>query len=224
MLIIFDWDGTVVDSLGKIQRCMQAAMRDAGLPVLDESDIRQIVGLGMHEATDTLFPEASAEQKGALQVAYREHFIAAEQAGSCSFYPGVLDTIQWLRDDGHLTAIATGKSRAGLDRVLAANGKAHLFDGSRCADETASKPDPMMIKQLLQQFQVPADDAIMIGDTDFDLNMAAAAGVDGIGVSFGAHSIERLKNAQSERIFDSYAELQAWLKGYSSSDRKNSVS
>lgn len=224
MLIIFDWDGTIVDSLDKIQRCMQAAMRDADLPVLSASAVRQIVGLGMDEATATLFPDSTVAQKRALQAAYREHFIAAEEAGSCAFYKGALETIQWLRDAGHKTAIATGKSRAGLDRVLAANGKAHLFDGSRCADETASKPSPLMIEQLLAQFSISKSDAIMIGDTDYDLNMANAAGVRAVGVSFGAHTVERLKNARPQRICDSYDDLSAWLSSDLTAKAKNSES
>lgn len=212
MLIIFDWDGTIVDSLGKIQRCMQAAMHDAGLAILPESEIRQIVGLGMQEATDVLYPDAPFEKKKALQSAYRVHFVAAEEEGLCTFFDGALETVKWLRSLGHNTAIATGKSRAGLDRVLRANGQGQLFDGSRCADETASKPNPLMLKQLLAQFSLLPAQAVMIGDTDYDLEMANAAGVSSVGVSFGAHSISRLKKAQPLHIGDSYADLQAWLE------------
>jgi len=151
------------------------------------------------------------EQKKALQSAYRKYFIAADTKEPCSFYAGALDTIAWLRHQGHQTAIATGKSRSGLDRVLASSGQGGLFDGSRCADETASKPDPMMVNELLQEFSLGPDEALMIGDTDYDLQMATAAGVNSIGLSHGAHSIERLKNAQPLCICGSYKELGSWL-------------
>lgn len=210
MLFIFDWDGTVIDSVNKIVSCMQAAMRDAQLAVLDRHSIEQIIGLGMHEATDTLFPKASAEQKTALQQHYSRHFIAADQV-PCEFYPGCLDFIERLRQRGHQTGVATGKSRRGLQRVWQATGVAPLFDASRCADETASKPNPRMLLELLDELGVAAQDAVMIGDTQFDLEMARKAGLTGVGVSFGVHSVDRLMQANPVYIADSYLSLQDWL-------------
>jgi len=211
MLFIFDWDGTILDSAAKIVRCMKLAMQDAGLEVLEAGRIEQIIGLGMQEATDELFPSASPEQKVDLQQQYSKHFIAADQT-PCSFFPGCLDVLTGLRDNNHLTAVATGKSRRGLDRVLASTGIEHLFDATRCADETASKPDPRMLHELLEELSVPAADALMIGDTSFDLTMACKAGVIPVGVGHGVHSSEQLIAAGAEYIAASYADLSVWLQ------------
>ena len=211
MLFIFDWDGTILDSAAKIVRCMKLAMEDAGLEVLEAERIEQIIGLGMQEATDELFPSASPEQKVDLQQQYSKRFIAADQA-PCSFFPGCLDVLTGLRDNNHLTAVATGKSRRGLDRVLASTGIEHLFDATRCADETASKPDPRMLHELLEELSVPAADALMIGDTSFDLTMARKAGVIPVGVGHGVHSSEQLIAAGAEYIAASYADLSDWLE------------
>ncbi|MFK7731638.1 MAG: HAD-IA family hydrolase [Pseudomonadales bacterium] len=210
MLVIFDWDGTLIDSADKIVAAMQAAMSDADLVVRGSADIRQIIGLGMHEATAELYPDASNEQKSLLQQHYARHFVQRD-AVPCEFFPGSMEFVSELRRLGHQTAVATGKSRRGLDRVFAATGRGKLFDTSRCADETRSKPHPQMLFELLDETGTSAADAIMIGDTEYDLAMAVSAGVAAVGVSFGVHSVMRLQAAGAQFIANSYTELAQWF-------------
>lgn len=210
-LFIFDWDGTILDSANKIVACMQLAMADAELEVLAAKPIEQIIGLGMQEATDTLYPHESVERKLSLQQHYARHFVAADHV-ACEFFPGCKELLVSLRADRCLTAVATGKSRRGLNRVFEATGVGHLFDASRCADETASKPHPLMLEQLLDELKVEASDAVMIGDTSYDLEMAVSAGVTPIGVSHGVHSVEQLNSAGAVFVANSYAQLGAWLR------------
>ncbi len=201
-----------MDSAGKIVRCLQQAMDEVGLERLDGNQIRQIIGLGMHEASSTLFPEASQRQKSALQQAYARHFLAEDTAKPCEFFPGSLELLAELRERGHTLAVATGKSRRGLNRVFEQSGVGRYFDSSRCADETASKPHPKMLLELMAEFAVSSDQACMIGDTEFDLHMARQAGTIGVGVSFGVHDRPRLQSARPAYIADSHAQLGVWLK------------
>lgn len=210
MLIIFDWDGTLIDSADKIVAAMQAAMSDADLAIRNAADIRQIIGLGMHEATAELYPEASSEQKSQLQQHYARHFVQRDTV-PCRFFPGSMEFVSELRRLGHQTAVATGKSRRGLDRVFAATGHGKLFDSSRCADETRSKPHPQMLFELLEETGTAAADALMVGDTEYDVAMAISAGMHSVGVSFGVHSIPRLQAAGAHFIANSYAELAQWF-------------
>ncbi|MEM8498299.1 MAG: HAD-IA family hydrolase [Pseudomonadota bacterium] len=210
MLIVFDWDGTLIDSADKIVVAMQAAMNDAGLAIRGAAEIRHIIGLGMHEATAELYPEASSEQKSQLQQYYARHFVQRD-AVPCEFFPGSMEFVSELRRLGHQTAVATGKSRRGLDRVFAATGRGELFDSSRCADETRSKPHPQMLLELLEETGTAPTDAIMIGDTEYDVAMAVSAGMNAVGVSFGVHSIPRLQAAGAQFIANSYAELSQWF-------------
>lgn len=191
MLIIFDWDGTLADSTAKIVASMKAAAEDLGLPELADGTVRDIIGLGLPEAIAQLYPHAAPGEREALRLGYSEQWIARDHTPS-GFYPGALDTLEELKARGYKLAVATGKSRRGLNRVWQSTGTAELFHGSRCADETTSKPDPQMLHELLAEFEVAADKAIMVGDTEFDMEMAARAGVARIGVSYGAHAPERL--------------------------------
>jgi len=205
-LLIFDWDGTLCDSLTRIVECLQYAADDVGLPIPDPDSARDIVGLGLREALDRLFPEIRDEQIEKLRVSYSSHFRLLDHNPS-PFYPGVLETLHRLKGEGYLLAVATGKSRGGLDRVLAAHGLGCFFDDSRCADETASKPDPLMVRELLQSLAVTPDRSLFIGDTEFDMEMAQRAQVPRIGVSYGAHGAERLKAYDLHACLDSITEI-----------------
>ncbi|ARN75530.1 HAD-IA family hydrolase [Oceanicoccus sagamiensis] len=209
MLFVFDWDGTLLDSTDKIAGCMQKAIAELGLPERSTEQAKSIIGLGLPEAVQTLFPEIDKAIIPEVTAAYSRHFVADDQT-PCDFFPNVDDVLKQLRAEGHLLAVATGKSRRGLNRVLANMSLTDFFDGSRCADETASKPDPLMLNQLLQELDVEVSSAVMVGDTDFDLGMAANAGMRSIGVSYGAHSVERLLPHKPVRIIDRFEELLEW--------------
>lgn len=209
MLVILDWDGTVCDSEARIVRCMQRAAERVGLPVLAPEAIGNIIGLGLPEAISSLFPEAHSEQRQALREQYSAEWLAA-RAEPLPLFDGVLSTLDQLLGAGHQLAVATGKSRRGLEREFAELGIGSLFVASRCADETASKPDPRMLCELLGETGSPVGQAVMVGDTVYDLQMAASAGMDAIGVSYGVHTRERLSALNPRRIIDHFSELLDW--------------
>ncbi|MBY6189428.1 HAD-IA family hydrolase [Microbulbifer agarilyticus] len=209
MLVILDWDGTVCDSEARIVACMQRASDRAGLPVLEPSAIGNIIGLGLPEAIATLFPEAHSQQRGDLREYYTEEWLAA-RGEPLPLFDGVLDTLDQLLGSGHQLAVATGKSRRGLNREFAEHGIGHLFATSRCADETASKPNPTMLREILSETDLPVSEAVMVGDTEFDLKMAAAIDMPAIGVSYGVHSRERLHDCSPLKVIDHFTELLAW--------------
>jgi len=209
MLLIFDWDGTVIDSTGKIIRCIQAAIEVNGLPYRDAVAVQNIIGLGLPEAIRELFPAISARDIECLREAYARVF-KEEDRVPCSFFPGVEETFGQLREAGHSLAVATGKSRRGLSRVLANLDMADFFDSTRCADETQSKPHPQMLIEILEELDYPAEEAVMVGDTEFDLKMAQNAGVAGIAVSYGAHSLERLQVCEPVLSIDRFDSLLSW--------------
>ena len=212
MLFIFDWDGTLSDSTAKITKAMQVAAIDLGWPVLADAQIHNIIGLGLPEAMSCLYPGRTAAEYHRLRDAYAGHFLALDQAQPSEFFPGVLGTLASLQQQGHILTVATGKSRKGLDRILAALGVADLFVASRCADETASKPHPLMLEQLLEAFAVPVSAAVMIGDTEYDMAMARAIDMPRIAVSYGAHHIDRLRPYEPELCLDEFEQLLAWSK------------
>ncbi len=209
MLYVFDWDGTLLDSTDKIATSMQKAIADLGLPERSIDEAKSIIGLGLPEAVRTLFPDIDEGMIPEVTASYSGHFVAADQH-PCDFFPDVDEVLKQLRSEGHLLAVATGKSRRGLNRVLGNMSLTGFFDASRCADETASKPDPLMLNELLQELDIDVGSAVMVGDTDFDLGMAANAGMKSIGVSYGAHPVERLLPHKPERIIDSFEELLDW--------------
>ena len=210
MLFIFDWDGTIIDSTAKIARCLAEAISDAGLPERSEAERKAIIGLGLDEAIRRLFPDIEPQQLIELRAGYSKHFINADQL-PCSFYPSVLETLERLKADGHVLAVATGKSRRGLDRVLANLNMQDFFHITRCADETASKPNPLMLEQILNELDVEVGDAVMIGDTEYDLEMAKFAGMRSIGVSYGVHHVDQLLRHRPQRVIDRFDELLVWL-------------
>lgn len=211
MLVIFDWDGTLLDSLAKITHCMQLAARDAGLEPLPIENIRGIVGLGLQEALEELYPGITGAPLEQLRQRYSHHFIQKD-ADPCSLFPGVEETLQELKSAGHHIAVATGKSRRGLNRVLGNLGWESHFHASRCADETASKPNPLMLSELLHELDCPVEEALMVGDTEFDMEMAARLGMRRVAVSYGAHPVVRLNNQQPDAIIHAMPELLQCLE------------
>lgn len=210
-LLIFDWDGTLCDSLSRIALCIRCAAEEIGLPPPPEHEAREIVGLGLVDALERLFPGIHMDQILAMRDSYSRHFVQHDSNPS-PFFEGVQETLDALKDEGYLLAVATGKSRRGLNRVFESRKLNNFFHGSRCADETAGKPNPLMIHELLDDFGVPAKDALMIGDTEFDMEMAVNAGTPRIAVSYGAHSADRLKKYQPLACVDDFFEIRNIIK------------
>jgi phosphoglycolate phosphatase len=209
-LIVFDWDGTLMDSEAKIVRCMTNAALDAGIPDPGAPAIRHIIGLGLDEAMCALFPEVDAARRDLIVERYREHFVHLDDT-TTDLFPGVSEGLDALKRSGYLLAVATGKARRGLDRVLDQTGTAHLFSATRCADEAFSKPHPQMLRDLLDRTSTAAERALMVGDTVYDLEMARNARVPGLAVSYGAHPRERLMDCAPLACLDSFTEVRAWL-------------
>lgn len=210
MLFIFDWDGTLIDSKAKITHSMQLAAQDLGWEPLVDHLIHNIIGLGLPEAILHLYPDATHAERSVLRDRYAANFIRLEDEKASDFFPFVHETLAALREQGHLLAVATGKSRKGLDRVLITHGLVDYFDATRCADETASKPSPLMLEELLTHFNVPVDDAVMIGDTEFDMEMARRINMPRIAVSYGAHHPDRLHQYEPELCVDSIDAILSW--------------
>jgi phosphoglycolate phosphatase len=206
MLVIFDWDGTLLNSLAKITQCMQLAATDVGLEPRSESEVHGIIGLGIPQALATLYPGVPLAPLDVLRDRYSHHFLIKDQS-PCDLYPGVSDTLAELKSSGHHIAVATGKSRRGLDRVLGNLGWENHFHATRCADETSSKPDPLMLSELMAELDCNVEDAMMVGDTEFDLEMASRLGMRRVGVSYGAHSPQRLSLHNPELIIDEIKDL-----------------
>jgi phosphoglycolate phosphatase len=212
MLFIFDWDGTLMDSTRKIVEAMQAAVAELGWPPRSADEVREIIGLGLPEAIEYLFPEAPLPERQLLQASYVRHFLAADQQ-PCEFFPGALDTLEQLKARGHRLAVATGKSRRGMQRVLGQLDMHDYFHASRCADETRSKPHPQMLHELLAELRADCADAVMIGDTEYDMAMARTAGMARIAVGFGAHAVERLLPYAPLLVLDNLQQLLSWPAG-----------
>ena len=191
MLAVFDWDGTLMDSTQKIVLCMQKAARQVGLPVCSPEAVQNIIGLGLPEAICSLYPELPPSQWEPLRQQYAYYYVEGDTTPT-PFFEGVLEGLACLKAKGVQLAVATGKSRKGLDRVLQNGPLAEVFCATRCADETASKPNPLMLQQLLAHTGKTAQQSIMVGDTEYDLAMAHAIAMPSIAVTYGAHRPERL--------------------------------
>jgi phosphoglycolate phosphatase len=183
-----------------------------GWETLEDAAIHNIIGLGLPEALQALFPLATQGDRGRLRDLYASHFVRLDTEKSSDFFPAVVETLNVLRSRGHQLAIATGKSRKGLDRILRDLGMHDYFDATRCADETASKPHPLMLEELLSLFAVDAPSAVMIGDTEYDMEMAKVINMPRIAVSYGAHHIDRLQPYEPELCLDKFDELLAWRR------------
>lgn len=208
-LVIFDWDGTLCDSTAKIARCVQLAADSIGLPVLSEVEVKGIIGLGLIEACRTLYPDIHDNCIQQLAKAYSQQFLQDDERPP--LYPGALEFMGWLAENGIPMAIATGKSRKGLDRVLGDMALIHWFAFTRCADETASKPNPQMLRELLALANCDAHESVMIGDTEFDLAMAAAIEMPRVGVTYGAHKVERLEVHSPALLIDDLRLCMPWV-------------
>lgn len=207
MLYIFDWDGTLCDSLGLITESIRRACAQMGLPARSEEERCSIIGLGLREAMMALYPELPVAEIDQLIEAYRKVYVADHQEQPSKLYEGALETLDELKSAGQQLAVATGKGRNGLNRVLNNLGMLDYFDYSRCCDETRSKPHPLMLHEIIQESGARAEETIMVGDTDFDLLMAKAASVEAVAVSYGAHPLPRLQAAEPDRIIDHISEL-----------------
>ncbi len=209
-LAIFDWDGTLMDSVAHIVDSMQQAAYVVGEPVPSVSEVRHIIGLGLPEAIALLFPKASVVTREAIRQQYAQHFLAHSAAKS-ELFAGAEPLLAQLTQQGYLLAIATGKSRIGLNRVLAQTGIGHYFVATRCADETASKPHPLMLQQLLAYTNSAAEESIMIGDTSYDMEMAQKVAMPRLAVSYGVHSVDTLQTYQPIAIVDNLYQLHDYL-------------
>lgn len=190
-LLIFDWDGTLIDSIGWIVHCLRCAAAVCGLPDPSESDARDVIGLSLGEAMQTLFAGISSSQQAALVAAYQEAY-AVKEVSRDDLFDGVADMLDTLRYRGYRLAVATGKGRRGLRQAIEATGTGALFNVTRCADETASKPHPRMLMEIMAEAEATAQRTLMIGDSVHDLKMAANARVASVGVTCGANSREQL--------------------------------
>lgn len=208
-LIVFDWDGTLIDSAAAIVECIQQASRDMGLPVPDREAASHVIGLGLEDSLRRAVPALPRERYLDFAARYRTHFLARE-AGMALFL-GVRELLERLQAQGRLLAVATGKSRQGLDRALQASALAARFAASRCADETHPKPHPAMLLELMDELGVEPERALMVGDTSHDLEMARAAQVDAVAVTYGAHPPATLRALEPRGCVASVAELAAWL-------------
>lgn len=209
-LLVFDWDGTLMDSAARIVACFNAAIVDATLEPLPDAAIRNIIGLGLREALDELVPGADSVLRQQLVDRYRHHFLSANQTPS-PLFPGADAMVRDLGEQGYFLAVATGKGRQGLNQVLEETGCKGLFHATRCADETFSKPHPQMLLELMSELCVTPAETLMIGDTEYDLQMARNAGTAALGVSYGAHERERLLKCEPLACFDSLEDLRGWL-------------
>ena len=212
-LLVFDWDGTLVDSIARIVESMRVAAQECGLPQLDEMTIRGIIGLGLPEAIRSLYPDLDDEARVAtFRRVYSDHYLLLERTPS-PLFDGVRESLLAFRAQGYRLAVATGKSRRGLERVLVGHGWQDFFDITRCADETASKPDPRMLHEILAHCGVAAQRALMVGDSPFDLQMAHNAGMTAVAVGYGAQSLAVLQGYRPHLAIDSFGELARWLDG-----------
>jgi len=208
-LLVFDWDGTLMDSAGAIVASIQASCRDLGLPVPERERASHVIGLGLKDALSYAVPELPPSDYGKLAERYRHHYLARDP--DIELFPGVREMLAALREQGHVLAVATGKSRVGLERVLEATQLKQYFDASRCADETHSKPHPAMLQELMQGLLIDAEATLMIGDTAHDLQMAVNAGVRALAVSYGAHPRESLTALSPLACIDTPQDLAPWL-------------
>lgn len=209
-LLVFDWDGTLIDSAATIVACIQAASRDLGLPVPDDARASHVIGLGLHDALSYAIPGLPASEYGRVVERYRHHFLALDP--QIPLFPGTEAMLAGLQRRGHVLAIATGKSRAGLARALETTGLRRFFAASRCADQCASKPAPDMLEELMGELKMEPETTLMIGDTVHDLQMAASADVAAVAVSHGAHPRQNLVALGPLACVDNTVELTQWLE------------
>ena len=208
-LIAFDWDGTLFDSTALITRCIQNAVRDVGGAVPSDRDAAYVIGMGLMQALAHAAPDVPLDRYPELGARYRHHYIASKH--DLSLFEGVLAMLTDLKSRQHWLTVATGKNRQGLDDALQAAELKTMFDGSRTADETAGKPHPRMLQELMREFGVDPARTLMIGDTTHDLQMALNAGCPSVAVSYGAHEPDAFHALRPLFVAHSVPELHAWL-------------
>lgn len=208
-LLVFDWDGTIIDSASAIVDCICAAARDTGIEVPPRERAAHTIGLGLHDALRFAVPDLPPERYPDFVAHYRQHFLACED--SMRLFAGMRTLLDDLSKK-HLLAIATGKSRRGLNRALEAGNLKAYFTASRCADETNPKPHPAMLLELMEELKASREETLMIGDTSHDLEMARAAGVDALAVTYGAHPERGLRACSPLGCMEDVKALETWLK------------
>lgn len=209
-LIVFDWDGTVMDSTAVISGSIQAACRDLGLTVPDDETARHVIGLGLEQALRYAVPELPEAMYPDLVERYRFHFLAQDE--NIPLFEGARETIAELHGAGYWLGVATGKSHAGLSRAMESTGMKSYFHATRTADQTFSKPDPAMLFELMDELGVSAGRTLMVGDTTHDLLMAQNAKVDAVAMGHGAHPPEQLRELKPLALVDNFTELRVWFR------------
>lgn len=209
-LIVFDWDGTLMDSAAHIIACLQTALTDLNLPQKSDAEIKNIIGLGLREALNALLPEINDSDLSALTNRYRDHFFN-EQKETSELFSGARELVEELHGQDYFLAVATGKGRHGLDKVMNETGLGKYFPITRCADESHSKPHPQMLLDIIDWYGVEAHETIMIGDTEYDLQMANNANAHGLGVTYGVHEKQRLLDCNPLACVNNIEDLKLWL-------------
>jgi phosphoglycolate phosphatase len=208
-LIVFDWDGTLFDSTRLIARCIQAACADVGAAVPSDRDASYVIGLGLADALRHAAPDVPSERYGELAERYRHHYLSSQD--EIVLFDGTLEMLRALKARNHWLAVATGKTRRGLEQALAGSPLASVFDATRTADETRGKPDPLMLVELMRELGAAAGRTLMVGDTTHDLELARNAGADCVAVSYGAHGAAALAPLSPCAVVESLAALRSWL-------------
>lgn len=211
-LIVFDWDGTLMDSEARILDSMAAALRDLDLPLLDPQRVRDIIGLGLAESMQALFPESSERLREQVALRYRHHYLGASPIPT-PLFPGAREVVEGLVQQGYLLGVATGKGRRGLDQAMRDSGLAPCFHATRCADETFSKPHPAMLQELMEELGARPAETLMVGDTEYDMLLAQNAGASALAVSYGVHGRERLLRHRPLGCVDRVSAIPAWIAG-----------
>ena len=209
-LLIFDWDGTLADSIGRIVEAMHAAAERAGEAPCSDAAVKGIIGLALSEAIGLLYPHLDEAQVQVLRQHYADVYMALDQQPS-PLFEGVVESLESFRAEGYRLAVATGKARRGLDRVLKANGWEGYFDITRAADETRGKPHPLMLEEILGHCRVEPGRALMVGDSAFDLQMASNAGMHSVAVGYGAMPLQALAEFGPQLCIEHFSQLREWL-------------
>lgn len=209
-LVVFDWDGTLLDSTGAIVKAIQAATREIGATPPDDARARYVIGMGLREALQYAVPDLEESHYDDLVNAYRRHYLSGDH--ELTLFEGVEPLLQQLQAEHRWLAVATGKSRVGLDRALGHSGLSRYFDTTRTADETRGKPDPLMLQQIMDAFAVEPERTLMIGDTTHDLLMACNAGAHALAITHGAHGVDALLACAPVGVVNSIPDLSSWIK------------
>lgn len=209
-LVIFDWDGTLMDSVARIVSCMEDTAQELQLPIPSQSAVRNIIGLSLYKALPMLFAGLTEQDIERLLLTYRRHYLELNTTPT-PLFAGAKNIIKGLHGDGYQLAVATGKQRAGLDIALAESALGPYFHALRGADQALSKPDPLMLSQILEELQLKPTEAVMVGDSSYDLAMAQAIGMDRIGVTYGVHSAPILQEFSPRALVDDIRQLPTFL-------------